>query len=142
MTVTDAPQAGARHATRLGELMRRFARLVTPLAGPLAGRRVFTIWALVRYRGRRSGRDYTTPIAIGVTPDTFVIPLPFAGAQWILNVMAAGECVIRWNGRDHHAVDPEVVDRAVGAQAFGPIPRFLLQFVGIDHLVRLRRTDG
>ena len=44
-----------RRSTRLGELMRRFTLLVTPLLGPLAGRRFFTIWARLNYRGRRSG---------------------------------------------------------------------------------------
>lgn len=119
--------------------MRAFTRLVTPLLGPLAGRRFFTIWAKLHYRGRRSGRDYAIPIAIAVTDDTFVIPLPFAGAQWVLNVMAAGECVVRWNGHDHRAVDPVALEGAEGARAFGPVPRRLLGLIGIDHFVRLRR---
>lgn len=128
-----------RRSTRLGELMRRFTLLVTPLLGPLAGRRFFTIWARLHYRGRRSGRDYSIPIAIAVTDDGFVIPLPFAGAQWAKNVLAAGECVVRWNGHDHHAVDPVAVEGAAGSREFGPVPRVLLRLIGIDHFLRVRR---
>jgi deazaflavin-dependent oxidoreductase (nitroreductase family) len=135
MEILIAPQP-----SRAGELMRRAVRRTSPLLIHLAGRRVFTIWALLHYRGRRSGREYATPIAIGVTPAAFLIPLPFAGAQWYLNVIAAGECVIRWNGHDERATEPEVVDRDEAAKAFGPIARRLVPMVGIDRFLRLRRA--
>jgi hypothetical protein len=141
MTTTDASPMTRGTPSRGGELLRRIARLGTPLSVRLAGRRLFTIWAVVRYRGRRSGREYATPIAIGVTPDSFVIPMPFAGAQWCRNVIAAGACSIRWNGRDHAATEPEVIDRAEAVAAFGPIARRLVPVVGIDRFLRLRRAD-
>lgn len=124
----------------MAELLRRGGKFSNPLTRRLAGRRVITIWAIVRCRGRRSGRDYSIPVAIGVTTEAFVLPLPFSGAQWILNVMAAGECVIRWNGRDWRATEPEVVDRAEGAKAFGAVPRFALRFLPIQRFMRLRRA--
>ena len=100
-----------------------------------------TVWATVRYVGRRSGKEYTLPIAIGATPEAFVIPLPFAGAQWVLNVMAAGECVIRWNGREHRATQPAVIDAAEAAKAFGPIPRLGIKVMGLNRFLRLSRGE-
>jgi hypothetical protein len=126
--------------TRLGEVARRLGRLSAPLSKPLAGRRFVTIWATIRYRGRRSGKEYTLPIAIGTTPDSFVIPLPFAGAQWVLNVQASGECVIRWNGRDWHATQPTVIDASEALTAFGPIPRIGIKLTGMDRFLQLRRA--
>jgi hypothetical protein len=141
MTTIDLHPAIATPPTRLGELARRLGRLSAPLSRPLAGRRFITVWATISYRGRRSGKEYTLPIAIGSTPDTFVIPLPFAGAQWVLNVLAAGECVIRWNGRDWHAIEPEAIDASEAAKAFGPVPRLGIMLMGLDRFLRLRRRS-
>ena len=141
MTTTDIRPAIAPRASRVGEAARRLGRISAPLSKPLAGRRFMTVWATVRYVGRRSGREYTLPIAIGATPEAFVIPLPFAGAQWVLNVMAAGECVIRWNGREHRATQPEVIDAAEAAKAFGPIPRLGIKVMGLNRFLRLSRGE-
>ena len=140
MMTTEIRPVVAPRPSRFGEVVRWFVRQTGPLSKPLAGRRFITIWAMIRYRGRRSGKEYSAPIAIGTTPDSFVIPLPFAGAQWVLNVLAAGECTIRWNGREWHASEPRVIDKAEGATAFGPIPRFALRFLPIDRFLRLRRA--
>jgi hypothetical protein len=129
------------HATpQVGEVARGLIRRTGPLLRPLAGRRFFTIWAVIRYRGRRSGIEYSIPIAIARRGDTFVIPMPFGNAQWVLNVLAAGECVIRWNGRDWRAIEPEVIDAADGAAAFGPIPRLALAVLPIHRFLRLRQA--
>jgi hypothetical protein len=142
MITTDLRSAVATRPSRFGEVARRLGRLSAPLSKPLAGRRFITIWATVRYTGRRSGKEYTLPIAIGTTPEAFVIPLPFAGAQWVLNVMAAGECVIRWNGREHRATEPEVIDADEAAKAFGPVPRFGIKAMGLNRFLRLSRADA
>lgn len=135
MVTTNALQP-----SRAGEVLRRIARLGSPLSVHLAGRRFVTIWAVIYYRGRRSGKEYATPIAIGVTPDSFVIPMPFAGAQWVQNVIAAGECRIRWNGREHIATEPEIIAAPEAAKAFGPIVRRVVPVVGIQRFLRLRRA--
>jgi hypothetical protein len=140
MTTTDIRPAIAPRTSRFGEMARRLGRFSAPLTKRLAGRRFITIWATVRYTGRRSGREYTLPIAIGTTREAFVIPLPFARAQWVLNVMAAGECVIRWNGNDHRATHPAIIDAAEAAKAFGPIPRFGIRAMGLNRFLRLRRA--
>ncbi len=59
-------------------------RLVTkfgPVAMLLAGRRWFPPWAQLRHRGRRSGKEYAIPVALLVTPTTFVIGLPWGAAN-------------------------------------------------------------
>lgn len=139
MTTQSVPSAVPGRPSRAGELLRRIARGSGPLAVHFAGRRAVTIWALIRYRGRRSGREYSIPIAIGVTDDSFFVPMPFAGAQWVQNVLVAAECVIRWNGREHRASEPRVVGRADATPAFGPIARRLVPIVGIERFLRLRR---
>jgi hypothetical protein len=55
-------------------------------------------------------------------------------------VIAAGECVIRWNGRDQRAFQPEIIEPEEAAGAFGPIVRRLVPVVGIERFLRLRRA--
>jgi deazaflavin-dependent oxidoreductase (nitroreductase family) len=142
MTTTDIRPAIAPRPSHAGEVLRWLVRQLGPLFKPLAGRRFVTIWAIISYRGRRSGKEYAAPIAIGTTPDSFVIPLPFAGAQWVLNVLAAGECTIRWNGGEWRATEPQIIDKAEASMAFGPIPRVALRFLPIDRFLRLRRVEA
>ena len=107
---------------------------------PLAGRRFFPLWARIAYRGRRSGREFSIPVAIGVTRDHFFVPLPFANAQWFQNVLAAGGCTVRWGGRDHQGVEPTIVPAADAIPAYGPFLRHLIPGVGIERFLRLRRA--
>ncbi len=52
-------------------------RVLNPAMMTLAGRRHFYA-AVLRHRGRRSGREYKTPVvAVPVAGDAFVVPLPY-----------------------------------------------------------------
>jgi len=125
----------------MGEWLRRTGVMVGPITRPLAGRRLFPLFAVVHQRGRRSGRDYAVPVAIRTSSDGFVIPLPYAGAHWPRNVLAAGECTIRWKGQDHQAVEPRLVAWDEIAHAFNPLPRVIVRLIGIDTFLHLRRCD-
>lgn len=128
-----------RRPSRMGEWMRRTGVKLEPLTRRLAGRRLAPLFAVVHHRGRRSGRSHTATVAIRRTPDGFVIPLPYAGAQWPRNVLAAGECSIRWGGADHRAVEPRIVGWDEAAQHFHPLQRAIVRLLGIDTFLHLRR---
>ena len=98
----------------------RFARLTAPVARMMAGRRFFPGWAVVHHRGRKSGRALTVPIALVAAPDVFVVNLPWgAGTNWVRNVQAAGGCVVRWQGVDHHVSAPEILDETAARPYYG-----------------------
>jgi deazaflavin-dependent oxidoreductase (nitroreductase family) len=121
--------------------MRAVARITAPLSRPLAGRRFLPLWAIVHHRGRRSGRSYAVPVAIRASDDAFTIPLPWGeNSQWVRNVLAAGECTIRWRGSDHHASAPRVIPLAEGASAFHPVQRAILGVAGVRLLLRAGRA--
>ncbi|TMG08359.1 MAG: MFS transporter, partial [Chloroflexi bacterium] len=94
---------------------------------------------ILRHRGRRSGREYATPIGMRPLGDGFVIPRTFSdNAAWYQNVKAAGEGRITYLGRHYRVVEPEVVDYATAKPAF---PRYeLAQFrlIGINEYMRMR----
>ncbi len=115
------------------------AQILNPLVMGLAGSRQIPLWAIVRHRGRRSGKQYVTPVAIGHSGDALLIPLPFGTeAQWCSNVRAAGECVMRWKGQEHQMIDPELVTGASGSAAFAAWERSILNALGIRSFLRLR----
>src|SRR5258706_16273565 len=70
----DATPAGPR----FGGVLWRLSRLTRPLTLPLAGKRWNPIFAVVEHRGRRTGRQYATPVAARRVAGGFTIPLAFA----------------------------------------------------------------
>jgi deazaflavin-dependent oxidoreductase (nitroreductase family) len=125
--------------SRLGEAMRIIGRTTQPLATPMAGTRWFRLWAVLKHKGRKSGRAYATPVVAGRTPDGFVIPLPWGErTQWLKNVLAAGGATLRWNGTDHRLVDPVIADLDEGGEHFHSVQRLLMQGGGVRKILRLR----
>lgn len=66
----------------------------------------------MHHRGRKSGTEYRTPIAVvpTVADDVFLIGLPWGKTNWARNVLAAGEATVTWKGRDHPATDPRLIE--------------------------------
>jgi hypothetical protein len=69
-----SPAASPRPAP---PLLYRLIRATSPLFRPLAGRRFFPLWAVLRHRGRRSGRVYAVPVGLRATADAYFIALVF-----------------------------------------------------------------
>jgi deazaflavin-dependent oxidoreductase (nitroreductase family) len=98
-------------------------RATAPLALALAGRRWFPLWAIMHHRGRRSGTEYDTPVAIvpTVASDLVLIGLPWgANTEWARNVLSAGGAILSWQGRIRVATEPRVVDGAEAAELARP----------------------
>jgi deazaflavin-dependent oxidoreductase (nitroreductase family) len=122
-------------------LMIRFTHATGPLALRVAETGVIPIWAVVRHRGRRSGKLYSTPIAIRPTPDGFVLPLPWgAGTDWCRNLRAADGGIVHWGGADIEVNAPEIIDTADALPAFDAYMRPIVRLTGIKKFLRVRRT--
>ena len=123
-------------------VMKPMTRVLNPLIRKFAGRRHFKMAAKICHRGRRSGRGYVTPASARLSGDHFWVGLTFgANSDWCKNVRAAGECTIRWLGKDYHAVRPVVVDRSVAlseaGKAFKRSERSMMKAIGVNHFLRL-----
>src|ERR1700682_4185514 len=124
-------------------IVRFAARFVNPLVLLVAGRRWMPVVGVLHHRGRRSGREYSTPIAMRPMGDGFVIPRTFSdNAAWYQNVKAAGEGRITYLGRQYRVVEPEVVDYATAGPAFPRYERLQFQLIGINEYLRLRVVPG
>jgi deazaflavin-dependent oxidoreductase (nitroreductase family) len=115
-------------------------KATAPVAKALAGRRWFPLWAVLRHRGRKSGREYAIPVAVIPAPDTFVIGLPWgATTNWAQNVLAAGGCTVTWKGRDHVTTSPRLVGVDVARAAAGPLIRRMLSHDRFPAFIELHR---
>jgi deazaflavin-dependent oxidoreductase (nitroreductase family) len=123
-------------------LIRGAARVVNPLVLRIAGRRHMPIVGVVHHRGRKTGYQYATPL--GVRPALgggFVMPLTFSEAsQWYQNILAAGWCIITYQGTDHTVARPAVVDRATAGPAYPRYERLALRLIGINEYLWLADT--
>jgi len=106
----------------------RMARLTAPMARVLAGRRGFPLWAVVRHRGRKTGRALSVPVAVRPVDGGLLIALPWgAGTNWARNVLAAGGCVVRWRGADRRMTSAVLVDRDRALASYRPWQRAVVE---------------
>ncbi|HEY3218477.1 MAG TPA: nitroreductase family deazaflavin-dependent oxidoreductase [Candidatus Limnocylindria bacterium] len=122
-------------------LIVRITHATGPIALRMAGSRLIPLWAVVRHRGRKSGKLYETPIAIGPTSDGFVLPLPWGeGTDWCRNLRAAGGGVIHWRGANIEVDRPEIIDTAAALPAFNAVLRPIVGHIGIKKFLRVHRS--
>ena len=137
---TTTPDFTAGRPRRSGPI-RAISRVLGPLGGEMAGRRIFPLWAILRHTGRKSGTAYATPVVALRTQDGFFVPLPFGDAtQWARNLFAAGGGSIRYAGREYRVTEPRIVEREAIAASLPRLVRFLSRRIGLRQFVEVRRA--
>jgi deazaflavin-dependent oxidoreductase (nitroreductase family) len=107
--------------------------------GPLA--RVLPGFGVVIHRGRRSGRQYRTPVNVFRTSDGYVVALTYGVGDWARNVLAAGGCDLETRRRVVRLVDPRLVrDPSRGAVPAAVRP--LLGVIGVTEFLHLRSATA
>ena len=117
--------------------MRPFTtRVVNPITRRFAG---WLPWfGILTYRGRKSGKEYRTPMNVFRRGDSFVFALTYGSdVDWVRNIVAAGECSLRTRGRDIRLADPEVfVDP--GQRLMPVLIRLFLRVNRVTEFMRMR----
>lgn len=99
--------------------------------------------AAIRHVGRRSGKQYATPVVADRTEDGFVIPLPYGmRVDWLQNVLAAGRATISVQGESYDVAEPEIIGAAAALPALSPRRRRTLKGVGIEHYLKVKLTPA
>ncbi|MCW3820413.1 hypothetical protein ONA91_38885 [Micromonospora sp. DR5-3] len=116
--------------------LARFNRVVTnrvtgPLAGWLPG------FGVVIHHGRRSGREYRTPINIFRTSDGYVAALTYGVTDWAKNVLAAGGCELEIHGRRLSLTGPCLVHDPT-RRDMPPVVRQIVGMIGVTDFLHLR----
>jgi deazaflavin-dependent oxidoreductase (nitroreductase family) len=101
---------------RVPRAVARFNRRIT---NPLAVR--FGGWAplngTLTHVGRKSGKQYQTPLNIFDTDDGYVIPIGYGlESHWVQNVLAGGSATVRKHGKTVPVANPRIVSKAEAEQ--------------------------
>jgi deazaflavin-dependent oxidoreductase (nitroreductase family) len=110
----------------INPILRNFAQLSR---GP---------FALLRHVGRRSGKPYEIPIMVWPVEDGFVIELTYGSqVDWLRNLQAAGQGILRWHKREFVLQKPEFIDAEIGWRALPGWTRPILRLSGEHEFVKL-----
>jgi deazaflavin-dependent oxidoreductase (nitroreductase family) len=118
--------------------MRRFTmRFVNPITRLVAGWLPF--FAVITYRGRKSGKAYHTPMNLFRHGDEYVFALTYGkDVQWVQNVLASGELEARTMGRTIHLADPLLIEDPSRRLVPQPV-RFFLGLIRVKDFLRMHR---
>ena len=124
----------------VSDRLARFNRRVpNRVIGKIAGRRLSPV-AYMLHQGRRSGRQYRTPVMPLPLPDGFLVSMPYgAERDWVRNVGAAGRCTLLRGGRRFELTDPRLLDAAAAAPLLPAALRPALRVVPQIRFMRLSR---
>jgi deazaflavin-dependent oxidoreductase (nitroreductase family) len=88
--------------------LARFNRHVTNrLLGPVA--RYLPVFGVVVHTGRKSRRQYRTPVNVFSRPGGYVVALTYGpDSDWVRNVLAAGGCALETRGRTLRLTRPRL----------------------------------
>lgn len=111
-----------------------------PFALSFAGR-PNSFWSVILHTGRRSGKEYVTPVVAVRQNSSFVIPLPYGRqVDWFKNVMAAGGCDLIYRGKVYHASRPEMIRIEEGVGTFPGWVQSRLRRLNTESLLRLNQV--
>jgi deazaflavin-dependent oxidoreductase (nitroreductase family) len=82
-------------------------KYINPALRPIA--RYLPTFAIVKHRGRTSGKDYETVVTAYRKGHVLAIGLAHGKTNWVKNVLAAGEADVHLFRGDVHIVNPRVL---------------------------------
>jgi deazaflavin-dependent oxidoreductase (nitroreductase family) len=94
---------------------------------------------IIHHVGRRSGRDYRTPVGIVADGAEMFIVLPYGTRpDWLKNVLAAGSATITHEGATYQVDQPRLAEIRRLPEVFGTTEQFAQKLFGVDRCLRLR----
>lgn len=129
-----APDTWPRQFRDLIRLSNKY--LLNPLMLRLAGTRYWYA-SVIRHIGRRSGKQFATPVVADRVGERFIVPLPY-GTQvdWLRNVLTAGHASLTTRGETFELTAPEIIDATEALPLLPRDRRRTFERTGIDHYLR------
>ncbi len=121
------------------EFVRRYVnpRMLSAVASGKRGN-----LGIIVHRGRKSGREFQTPVRIDPIPGGFLIPMPYGtGTDWLKNILAAGGATLRFQGQEIAVDCPEILDAESALKLLPPNAQFVAKLLRIKQYLRVRRAD-
>lgn len=115
------------------QIRARFLSFLKHYFNPLTRRIAhssFGPFAIIQHVGRRSGKQYETPIIVGAIDGGFVIELTYGpDVDWYKNVQAAGSCTVLWHSKNYRIDKIEPLDAETGRAAFPLMAQLILRAI-------------
>ncbi|HET9493059.1 MAG TPA: nitroreductase family deazaflavin-dependent oxidoreductase [Chloroflexia bacterium] len=120
------------------EPLRQFSkRTFNPLTLRLAGKRFFP-FGVLHHVGRKSGKQYKTPVGAAPVADGFVIALTYGSdTDWSRNLRAAGSATLVYQGSAYRVSEPVIVGED-GRGAFPLYQRVFLNLMRVDKYMEVK----
>lgn len=138
--VAIAPGTWPRPLLRAVRTFNKY--FLNSLMRPRAGREN-SYAAAIRHTGRKSGKQYSTPVGAQRIPDGYIIPLAY-GTQvdWLQNVFAAGRATLSADGETHDVTKPELIDASTALPMLSSKQRRTYERVGISQYLKVKLADS
>jgi deazaflavin-dependent oxidoreductase (nitroreductase family) len=95
-------------------------------------------FGVVVHRGRRSGKEYQTPVNVFPAADGYVLALTYGpDTDWVKNVVAAGGCELRTGGRVVRLTAPRLFHDET-RRDIRPLERQVLRVIGVADFLSLK----
>lgn len=120
--------------------LARFNLHVTnPILSPLA--RNLPGWGIVGHIGRKTHREYHTPVRVFRDGDRFIIALTYGPqSQWVRNVLAQGGCTLETQRRTLRLSNPRLLHDEARRAVPAPI-RPILAAINVSDFLEFRGTQ-
>ena len=121
-------------------IARTNRRVTNRLLGGLATR--LPLFGVVVHTGRRSRRQYRTPVNVFRRGDRYIIALTYgSNADWVRNVQADGGCTLETRGRTLHLSRPRLFHDE-GRHAVPTPVRLILGLINVSDFLELILDEG
>ena len=99
-------------------------------------------FGVVIHHGRRSGREYQTPVNVFATEDGYVLALTYGtDTDWVKNVLAADGCQLRTRGQTITLGSPRLFHDQSRA-SIRPLERRVLRVLNVADFLSLTPTPA
>jgi deazaflavin-dependent oxidoreductase (nitroreductase family) len=119
-------------------LARFNERVTNRITGPVAPR--LPLFGVVGHTGRKTGRQYRTPVNVFRADDGFFVALTYGKeSNWVQNVLAAGGCRLETGGRAWRLTNPRLFHDP-RHRSVPPTVGVILGLLNVDDFLRLDRA--
>jgi deazaflavin-dependent oxidoreductase (nitroreductase family) len=105
--------------------VKYFNPMIKPIARFMPG------MAIIKHRGRKSGKPYETIVTAYRKGKVLAIVLGHGKTDWVKNVLAAGEADVHFIRRDVHIVNPRILPAGSSADGLPWMARLQSRKIGV-----------
>lgn len=121
--------------------MRYFAKHVVNRVTMRKAGTAKSSFGILRHVGRRSGKEFETPIVVSQLGEDFVFALTYGPkVDWYRNYQANGKATLTWHDKTYTIQKLEPLEPRIGLAAHTPLERVVLRLTKVQSFLRVKVT--